>query len=111
MSRQRATAAETRFLSLVAKLECLICKRHERTGLPVEVHHIATGSSRTSHWLIAPLCGSTTDGGHHRGGSGLHGMGAKAFCSLYRVPHETEYGLLAWLHEDLEALLNLRRVA
>jgi hypothetical protein len=111
VSRQNSTAAERRYLALVATLECVICRRFERTGLPVEIHHIASGSSRTSHWLIVPLCGSVSDGGHHRGGAGLHGMGTKAFCSLYRIPHESEYGLIALVNEDLCAKLTLRRVA
>lgn len=108
-----ATAAESRYMGLIASMRCLICKRLPElaTGLPVEVHHIAKGSSRQNNWLVAPLCGSKTDGGHHRGGAGLHGMGEKAFISLYRVPHGTEYGLLAWVNEDLQERLGLKRAA
>ena len=100
---QTYTAAERRYAALVAKTKCLICRRFPdlATGLPTEVHHIGEGSSRQDNWLIAPLCGSKTDGGHHRGGAGLHGLGSKAFVRLYKVPHGTEYGMLAWLNEDL----------
>lgn len=103
---QNATAAESRYMGLVKGMKCLICRRFPEldTGLRTEVHHIAQGSSRQNNWLVAPLCGSPNDGGHHRGSAGLHGMGVKAFCSLYRVPHESEYGLLAWVNEDLFGL-------
>lgn len=102
------TAAQRRFLALVAGLECVICRRFPelRTGKHAEVHHIASGSSRQNHWLVAPLCPE-----HHRGGSGLHGLGTKRFCSLYRIPHEIEYGLMAFVQEDLCEKLTLRKVA
>jgi hypothetical protein len=32
-------------------------------------------------------------------------MGAKAFCRLYRLPGESEYGLLVWTAEDIERRL------
>jgi hypothetical protein len=110
---QSATAAESRYMGLVASMKCLICRRFPEldTKLKSEVHHLAIGSSRQNNWLVAPLCGSKTDGGHHRGGAGLHGMGLKAFIRLYRVPHDTEYGLLAWLNEDMAAALTARRSA
>jgi hypothetical protein len=85
----------------VSKMDCLICKRFVRTGLPVEVHHVAEGSSKRSDFATVPLCGDFNDGGHHRGSAGLHGMGTKAFCALYRPPFENEYGLLVWLQEDM----------
>lgn len=95
-------------MALVAGMDCLICRRFPdlRTGKHVEVHHIASGSSRQNNWLVAPLCPE-----HHRGGSGLHGLGTKRFCSLYRVPHDSEYGLIAWVNEHLCEKLTLRKVA
>lgn len=110
---QNATAAESRFMGHVKAMKCLICKRFQEldTGMRSEAHHIASGTSRQNNWLVVPLCGSQSDGGHHRGGAGLHGMGVKAFCSLYRVPHESEYGLLAWLNEDMHELLHGKKRA
>jgi hypothetical protein len=99
-----SNAAEKRYLGEVARMQCVICVRFEATGLPTEVHHVAEGSSSPTHWLTVPLCGSKTDGGHHRGEAGLHGMGVKGFCSFYRVPHGNEYGLLAWVNEDRQTL-------
>ena len=97
----KATAAEGRYMALVASLGCIICRRFEPTGLPVELHHVAEGSGLRSNYAIAPLCGNRLDGGHHRGGAGFHGMGEKAFCRLYRPPGENEFGLLVWTCEDL----------
>lgn len=110
---QHATAAEERYMGLIASMKCLICKRFPNLdrGLHTEVHHIGEGSSRQNNWLVAPLCGSRTDGGHHRGAGGLHHMGSKAFVSLYHVPHGSEYGLLAWTNEDLELRLGLKAAA
>lgn len=65
----------------------------------VEVHHVAEGSGVRSDFGTAGLCES-----HHRGPAGLHGMGVKAFCRLYRVPGESEYGLLIWSAEDMARL-------
>lgn len=101
------TASESRHMSMVARLACLICKRLPgiATGMTVEVHHVASGSDVRSGFATAPLCAE-----HHRGKSGLHGMGVKAFCALYRPPFENEFGLLVWTNEDLERM-QLRRAA
>ena len=94
-------AAEGRWMGAIAQLPC--CVGHF-TGAPcegrVEVHHVAEGSGKRSGFGTAPLCSE-----HHRGHSGLHGMGTKRFCAAYRVPGETEYGLLVWTNELLEATL------
>jgi hypothetical protein len=110
---QHATAAESRYMGFVKRMQCLICKRFPdlATGLPTEVHHVGEGSSRQNNWIVAPLCGSKSDGGHHRGGAGLHGLGTKRFVSLYKVPHGTEYGLLAWLAEDIEEAVDMKVAA
>lgn len=97
----KATAAESRYMGAVARMSCLICTRFVATGLPTEVHHVAEGSGVRNNFAVAPLCGSRTDGGHHRGPAGLHGMGVKAFCNLYRPPFDNEYGLLVWTAQDL----------
>ena len=54
--------------------------------------------------MIAALCVE-----HHRGANGLHGLSPPVFCARYRVPNENEYGLLAWVNEDL-ALAALHRL-
>ena len=84
-----------RHRTAVAAIGCLVGRR----GLPgcagtTELHHVAEGSGVRSEWSLVPLCAE-----HHRGQSGLHGMGPKAFIRLYRPPGDSEYGLLIWLLE------------
>ena len=100
---QSATVAESKYMGLIKSMKCLICRRFPDldTKLPTEVHHLGEGSSRQNNWLVAPLCGDRSDGGHHRGGAGLHGLGSRAFVRLYKVQQDSEYGLLAWVNEDL----------
>lgn len=62
----------------------------------VTIHHVAEGSGLRSDFAVAGLCEE-----HHQGQSGLHGMGTKAFIRLYRLPGESEYGLLVWTAEDI----------
>lgn len=96
-------------MGIVRQLDCVVCRRFEPTGLPIELHHVAEGSGQRSDFAVVPLCGSQTDGGHHRGGAGLHGMGTKEFLRLYRPPGESEYGLLIWMIEDLARFLKISR--
>ncbi len=102
------SAAGGYYKGLVARLRCVVCARTEPTGKPVQVHHVAEGSGLRSDFSVAPLCED-----HHdpfRTGSGFHGMGTERFCKLFRVPGESEYGLLVWTAEDLAKLLLMRGV-
>jgi len=85
-----------RHMELVAQVGCVVGNRHGGCVGRVEVHHVAEGSGLRSDFSTAGLCT-----GHHTGPGGLHQLGAKRFCSLYRVPGETEYGLLVWVNEDI----------
>lgn len=80
----------------VASVGCVVCRRLYARYVACEVHHVAEGSGKRSDFAVAGLCPE-----HHQGGSGLHGMGTKRFCALYRLPFENEYGLLVWVNEDL----------
>lgn len=90
------TVASKRHMNEVAQLPCLVCWRVSGTKTQSELHHIAVGSGQRSDFAVAPLCVE-----HHRGASGLHGLGTKRFCALYRPPGDCEYGLLVWVNEDL----------
>ena len=75
----------------VAQLPCAICGVQ-----PVEVHHIREGqgaAQRAQDTLTVPLCPE-----HHRGASGIHGLGRKGFYTRYK---RDELDLLA---ATLEAL-------
>lgn len=97
-------AAEGRWMGLIAQLPCCV---GAKTGDPcegrIQVHHVAEGSGLRSAFSTAPLCEKHHD--PQRTGSGFHGMGTERFCKLFRVPNETEYGLLIWTNEILERVL------
>lgn len=90
-------------MAMVAAAGCVlgnrglhICEHQPGAEPRVHVHHIAEGSGVRSDFATVGLCW-----GGHEGPAGLHGMGVKAFCRLYRPPGECEWGLLAWAAEDM----------
>lgn len=91
------SAAGKRHMGRVAELGCILCRHLGYGATPAEVHHIREGQGaamRASDLLTAPLCPE-----HHRGQSGLHGMGRKAFERTYKL---SELDLLAMTLEALE---------
>jgi hypothetical protein len=91
--------AAKRWMQTVAELGCVVCRRLGHGTVPAQVHHVAEGSGLRSDYAVVPLCPEHHD--PHRTGSGFHGMGTERFCKLFRVPGESEYGLLVWTNEDL----------
>ncbi len=90
--------AVMRHLSRVAELGCILCRHLGHHGTPAEVHHPKEGvfagcSQRASDWLTVPLCSE-----HHRGASGLHGLGTRGFYTRYKL---NEADLLAMTLEAL----------
>lgn len=91
------TKAEKAHMSRVAALGCALCRRLGQGETPCELHHIREGqgmSQRASDFLVIGLCPE-----HHRGASGLHGLGSRGFERRYGVD---ELGLLA---ETIDALV------
>lgn len=86
--------AERTHVDRVSACGCIICWQLDLGKTPAEIHHVAEGSGLRSWFAVAGLCKE-----HHRGKSGLHGMGTKRFCAAYRIPGETEYGLLVLQNE------------
>lgn len=79
----RMKQSDREYLSRVAGLCCILCRRLGYGETPAEVHHQRTGTGagkRASHKRVMPLCPE-----HHRGQSGLHGMGRRAFERRYEV--------------------------
>jgi len=77
------TAAEGRYMGLVAALGCALCRRLGYGPTPAEVHHPRRGTGagqRASHYDTIPLCPE-----HHRGNTGIHGMGVKAWMAHYEI--------------------------
>lgn len=77
------TIAERAYMGKAAKLGCAICRMLGYGPTPAQVHHRRTGTGagkRAAHTDTVPLCFE-----HHVGGSGIHGMGRKAFERAYGV--------------------------
>jgi hypothetical protein len=77
------TKNEAAHKAKLAGVGCMLCRRlhgpHEPG--PVELHHLRTGGwGKGDYKTMIPLCRE-----HHRGKTGVHGMGTKAF--------ERHYGL------------------
>jgi hypothetical protein len=71
------TVAEKKYMSKVAAIGCILCKRIGYEGTPAELHHPRRGTGmgqRASHYDVLPLCPE-----HHRGKTGIHGLGTKGF--------------------------------
>ena len=65
----------------VSALGCIVCKRLGYEGTPAEIHHKRAGrgiGNRAGKDQIIPLCPE-----HHRGKTGLHGLGTKGFVKHY----------------------------
>ena len=92
------TKDEKRHLSAVAELGCAVCRRMGYEGTPAEIHHKRAGTGagrRSSHYDAIPLCPE-----HHRGATGLHGLGTKGFPKHWGFDEED-------LLQDTRLLLNL----
>ena len=75
------TKDEKKHLDLLSQLGCVVCARLGYGATPAEIHHPRKGTGlalRASHYDAIPLCPE-----HHRGQSGVHGMGTKGFAKCY----------------------------
>ena len=80
-------------LSRVADLGCILCWHLGYEDTPTELHHIRRAGKRAN----APVIGLCPE--HHRGNTGIHGLGRKAFERKYQI---TEEGLLQIVSERLQ---------
>jgi hypothetical protein len=76
------TKAEKEHFRKVAELGCSLCRFLGDEGTIPELHHIRRAGKRSNAPVI-PLCPE-----HHRGNTGIHGMGRKAFERKYGVSEE-----------------------
>jgi hypothetical protein len=75
--KSMTTLKEKKHMNAVAELGCAVCRRMGYEGTPAELHHKRSGigaGRRSSHMDVIPLCPE-----HHRGKTGLHGLGTKGF--------------------------------
>jgi hypothetical protein len=81
-------------LGKIARLGCILCSEVLGIkGSPAELHHVRRYGAKRSASPVLPLCPE-----HHRGNSGVHGLGTKGFENKWNVSYET---LLERVNEKL----------
>ena len=72
-------------LDQIANIGCILCSEvlGIEGGSPAELHHVRRFGAVRATSPILPLCPE-----HHRGNSGLHGMGVKRFEREYKISCE-----------------------
>lgn len=88
------SAEQKKHYNAVAELGCILCifKGYGRT--PCEIHHIRRFGSKRDNAPVIGLCPE-----HHRGATGVHGMGRKSFEKFHKV---SEDDLLEFTQRALE---------
>ena len=83
-------------LSKIAELGCCVCRKIGYPGTPAEFHIFSIKQSNNSTKrvrVVLPICPP-----HHRGETGIHGLGKRKFEKFYRFT-------IAELLEDTNNLL------
>ena len=79
-----ATKNEKIALNKIAELGCILCSEVLGIeGSAAELHHCRRHGAVRASSEILPLCPE-----HHRGNSGLHGLGVKRFEREYKISCE-----------------------
>ena len=81
-------------LDEVARLGCVLCKKLGYNDTPAEIHHIRRFGGLRKNTEVIPLCPE-----HHRGNTGVHGLGHKGFAKQYGMD---EADLLSYTKELLQ---------
>jgi hypothetical protein len=85
------TKDEKAHKNAVAQLGCALCYHLHgpHDPAPVELHHLRAGGwGKGDYKTLIPLCAE-----HHRGNTGVHGLGTKGFVKHYNI---TQQELLDW---------------
>lgn len=61
----------------------MLCRNLGHKDTPAEIHHIRRMGGKRDNAPVIPLCPE-----HHRGNTGVHGMGRKAFARHYGLTEE-----------------------
>lgn len=77
------TSSNSKHLTRVADLGCMLCRNLGHKDTPAEIHHIRRMGGKRDNAPVIPLCPE-----HHRGNTGVHGMGRKAFARHYGLTEE-----------------------
>jgi len=79
-----ATKLEKEYFGKLARLGCILCIRlGYGEGTPAEIHHCRRFGGKRQNATVIPLCPE-----HHRGNSGVHGLGHKGFEKYWGFSEE-----------------------
>lgn len=67
----------------IARLGCILCQHLGYGPTPCEIHHIRRFGGKRDNAPVIGLCPE-----HHRGNSGVHGLGRKKFGEVYQIDEE-----------------------
>ena len=68
----------------IARLGCSLCRHLGFGETPCEIHHIRRFGGKRENAEVIGLCPE-----HHRGNTGVHGLGRKGFESRYSIDEQT----------------------
>lgn len=94
MKGRKPTADESRWMSQVADMGCIVCRNEFNLFSPASIHHINGKTKEGAHFDTLPLCPQ-----HHQHG----GYGVALHAG--RVEWERRYGTQQELKKQVEALL------
>jgi hypothetical protein len=77
------TKNERKYYDKIARLGCSLCRHLEYGETPAEIHHLRRYGGKRSLAEVIPLCPE-----HHRGNTGLHGLGRKGFENKYGIDED-----------------------
>ena len=83
--------------SQTASIGCILCRHLGYGETPAEIHHIRSFGGKRDLAPVIPLCPE-----HHRGNTGVHGLGKKEFARHYGL---SEMDLLNKTTEVLDGKL------
>ena len=78
-----STKREKELYRKIAELGCSLCRHLGHEGTPAEIHHIRRFGGKRANAPVIGLCPE-----HHRGNTGVHGLGAKGFEKHYQIGQE-----------------------
>ena len=78
-----ATKAEKEHYAKIAKLGCILCNYLQYGFTECEIHHCRRFGGKRANAPVIGLCVE-----HHRGNTGVHGLGAKGFEKHYQIGQE-----------------------
>jgi len=88
----------------VASIGCILCHHLGYKDTPTEIHHIRRYGMKRDNAPVIALCPE-----HHRGNTGVHGMGKKAFAKYYGVTEEDLLEVTTKLLETYDEIQSCRQ--